>query len=524
MISAAQAELAADRAALRRALADRGFADDGEVLRGPVPWQANSSPVTATVDITLPARYPFGPPAVRLHDPGAPLEITFHIDLDGCLCLWDTDEPASEPPWKDPNLLLQRIAGWLEQTAAGWPGDEDCDLDRYLAAGAEPSLVLYNYDTIRPAEGYHYTTASRNPDTIAIKTTTWDQPVRTARTSPGKGKKARKRQAISVPRQLAYVADLGILRQPVREWDDVAALLGDRARELRRYINQGHMKLLLLWYRRGRNEGALALAVERGQPPDIRALQAADTSLPARTLRAGTHAGELCRRRLTIVGCGAIGSHIADLLYREGVRRLHLIDSQILRPGNVIRHIALPHLVGYPKVEAVRLSLALYELGDDEIQASQLSITSPEQALQILSDADLVIDATGNQQASAILCWAAGISRRPMITVCVQREGGIARADRFPLRGSETHLPPVPAPAGKSPIRERGCGDAVSLTPPSAVVAAAELAAGLARDELALRCTLPATLIRVLQEQPDHPYDRLATITSPPRPEPGARP
>jgi molybdopterin/thiamine biosynthesis adenylyltransferase len=221
------------------------------------------------------------------------------------------------------------------------------------------------------------------------------------------------------------------------------------------------------------------------------------------------------------VGCGAVGSHVADLLYREGARRLNLIDGQLLRPGNVIRHIAPLHLVGYPKVEAVKQVLHDYALGADDIRTSRSKITSPGQALEVLNGSDLVIDATADQQATAMLCWAAAASGRPVVTVCVQREGAIARADRFPLRGGEKHLPPVPAMAGPAPIRERGCGDAVSTTPPSAVTAAAELAVELARDELTSSCALPATVLRVLRPQPDSPYDRLSTLAAARRTEEG---
>lgn len=113
-----------------------------------------------------------------------------------------------------------------------------------------------------------------------------------------------------------------------------------------------------------------------------------------------------------------------------------------------------------------------------------------------------------------MLCWAATVTGRPMVTVCVQREGGIARADRFPLRGEEEHLPPVPEMPDLAPSRERGCGDAVSLTPPSAVVAAADLAVELVRDELTFSRALPPTVLRVLRLQHDSPYDELRTLTA----------
>jgi molybdopterin/thiamine biosynthesis adenylyltransferase len=510
----ARAALAADRAALRRSLAARGFADDGEVLRGPVMWRTSDGrDVTAVVDITVSDRYPFGPPVVRLADPGGPLEITFHLDLDGGLCLWDTDEPVSDGPWTDPEQLLRRIAGWLENTAAGWPGDEDCDLERYLPASGEPGIVLYDHDAIRPLQGYLRTSATQVPGVVTVLASAWRPPTRSTRSRAARGRKS---TLPSAPRHLAYTADLGPLQSPVRDWDDIAAAVGDRASELRRFINQGSVGLLLLWYRRGQREAALAVAVQPGHPPVLKAREAADTSLAARTLRAGAGTADLVGRRVAIVGCGAIGSHVADLLYRDEIRHFDLIDGQLLRPGNVIRHVAPPSLVGLPKAEAVKQVLLSYELGGDggDIRARKSIIASPSQALEILDHSDLVIDATADQRATAMLCWAAAATGRPMVTVCVQREGGIARADRFPLRSEEQHLPPASEMPRPAPVRERGCGDAVSLTPPSAVAAAAELALELARDELAHRRVLPATMLRVLSPQPDPPYDTPCTLTA----------
>jgi molybdopterin/thiamine biosynthesis adenylyltransferase len=513
--SGARAALAADRAALRRDLAARGFADDGEVLRGSVMWRTpDGRDATAVADITIPDRYPFGPPVVRLVDPGSPLEITFHHDLDGALCLWDTDEPVTERPWTDVDQLLRRAAGWLENTAAGWPGDEDCDLERYLPTSGEPGIVLYDHDAIRPLQGYLRTSAAQVPGVVTVLASVWSPPARPTKNRAGRGRKA---AASPAPRHLAYAADLGPLSFPIRGWDDIAATVGDRARELRGFINQGSVELLLLWYRRGQREAALAVAVQPGRPPTLKSCEAADTSLAARILRAGVAAEELANKSVAIIGCGAVGSHVADLLYRDGIRHLNLADGQLLRPGNVIRHLAPPSLVGLPKAEAVKQILLSYELaGDasDGIRASRSRVETPSQALEILNCSDLVIDATADQRATAMLCWAAAITGRSMVTVCAQREGGIARADRFPLRSDEEHLPPIPETPHLVPVRERGCGDAVSLTPPSTVLVAAELAVELARDELAHSRALPATMLRVLSPQPDLPYATRRTLAA----------
>ena len=105
-----------------------------------------------------------------------------------------------------------------------------------------------------------------------------------------------------------------------------------------------------------------------------------------------------------------------------------------------------------------------------------------------------------------------------MISVCVQREGAVLRADRMPLRRGETHLPALPLhdDAEGGGLRERGCGSPVSPTPPASVLAAAELAVRVVLDELEQNHEWPATVVEVRSAQPEPPFDQPGTVTSRP--------
>src|SRR5260370_21181143 len=134
----------------REMLVLAGFSDDGEQLRGPVPWQhPDRGAVTAVAQITPRDTFPFAPPHVVIPDPGAPVEFTFHIEPDGALCLWENDWAVDHAPWRDPHELLGRIAGWLEKTAAGSPDDDECDLQRHLAHDPD-TLILYDSAGLSP--------------------------------------------------------------------------------------------------------------------------------------------------------------------------------------------------------------------------------------------------------------------------------------------------------------------------------------------------------------------------------------
>ncbi|GLZ02518.1 hypothetical protein Acsp02_97690 [Actinoplanes sp. NBRC 103695] len=103
-------------------------------------------------------------------------------------------------------------------------------------------------------------------------------------------------------------------------------LLGDDAGQVGWLIGAGIVTYLVLRYRRGSSCGVLALTARpsaaRPTQIEIQACEAADTSVPTRLLRAGTTAGELTGCKVAVVGAGAIGSFVADLLFRHGVRAL----------------------------------------------------------------------------------------------------------------------------------------------------------------------------------------------------------
>jgi len=499
--------LAAERDAFRGALGGLGFADDGDLLRGRLPWRhPDGRTLTATIDVRLDDRFPFAPPMVQIVDPGVELELAFHREPNGTLCLWTSDELVEAAPWRDPGQLLRRAGGWLAQTAAGWPGDDDCDLERYLPR--DDRMILYDLEALAGTTGCVRTSTDRQAGIVTITAQTRRTPI-----TPQKAKRGLPRK----DQHLAWVANIGEPARPIWDWDGLVAALGNDGATVDRLVRLDAVDFALLHYQRHGQVGALALALHRerlGATPTVRACESADTSLPARTLRAGPNADKLTDRPVAIVGLGAVGSFLADSLYRSGVRRLTLLDPERLRPGNVIRHIAGDAFVGHAKVHAVRAHLSALGLDVTRITGQVMRVTTPAQAIDLLAEHDLVVDTTADARATALLRWAAEQTGHPMVSVCLQREGALARADRFPLRGDEQHLDPVP-PLPVPPLpRERGCGDPVSLTPPVAMLAAAELGCRLALDQLHEDHALPATLLDVLVAQADPPYDRIGSLSS----------
>ena len=125
-------------------------------------------------------------------------------------------------------------------------------------------------------------------------------------------------------------------------------------------------------------------------------------------------------RKVVMAGAGAIGSHVADCLVREGRFRWTIIDDDRLLPHNLARHIARKGDITKEKATHVASDLSA-TLEDTppvacpicaDVMTEGPARTKIDQALQ---DADLVIDATASILAERYLSDHATVARRTSI-------------------------------------------------------------------------------------------------------------
>lgn len=493
--------LSAIRVAFREALVARGFADNGDKLFGSVDWVASDGRACRTaITIELGERFPVAPPIVCLdyERPGFDqIEVTFHLGTSGALCLYNDSTTLDDFNWLNPDDLISRIAGWCRRSEANWPGDNDCDLERYLLSAEH--FVTYDSSKLDGATGTF--AIRKKPPGITLVLDDVAPP-------PKIGSYPNSRRRLS----LAWVGDLGIVTAPIRTWSDLETKLGVELKCVKNYIERGYLDLLLLRYQRGDASGVVAIRtkIESGCIT-LLSCESADSSMNTRILRAGEPAALLVNHSIAIVGCGAIGSFVADLLFRSGARKLTLIDPQKLRPGNVVRHVASTHDIGDFKVNAVLNHLITTGLPIENVQTRKDGIFTPSQAIELFDENSIVIDATADNRTTSLLEGAALAGNKLLISVCLQREGGISRVDRWPLRDREEHFQQVPN-LGHVGTRESGCGEIVSLTPPFSVFTAANWAVRSVLDEISGAHALKPTLLEVLKAQPDAPYDQLGQV------------
>lgn len=423
-------------------------------------WQggvASASGSRWKVQVCLGDGWPYHPPLVL------PLDNehadSWHRDPTGGLCLY-VDDDRTDRPWLDVDTFLARIAAWFDNAEAGWPDDTpDMDLERYFDP-ARPRLLVV-YDELAPLLGRSIRTKRGRNNTVEI--------VGAAPAS----RKAKRREF-----RFGYCADLGTPEKPPKTWGHVEALIPNGA-DVAKGIRDGRYPLLILRYFRGGQEGVVALSAWATKDDEIvlKAHQSASASLAVRALRAGPQASALAGKRVAVVGCGAVGSFVAEGLARSGVSELTLQDGDVLRPGNLVRHVASETEVGLSKPDAVWQALESRGLLLTDPRSVSESLLDPAAARALLDEHDLVIDATADGAATTLLRHAAEDAGSTVLSVCTQNEGDTVRMDLLPpLNGAS----PLPATVQREPrqpiVYEGGCGDPVSPTAPHAVIEAAALA------------------------------------------------
>ena len=113
----------------------------------------------------------------------------------------------------------------------------------------------------------------------------------------------------------------------------------------------------------------------------------------------GRLASAFVDRRVALIGAGALGSVIAELLVRGGVKTVTICDGDTLRTGNLVRHTLTLESVGFNKAGAVTRKL--------NTTSPHAKVTASENNLLYRQDSppsevassDLIIDCTGNDDA-----------------------------------------------------------------------------------------------------------------------------
>jgi molybdopterin/thiamine biosynthesis adenylyltransferase len=116
--------------------------------------------------------------------------------------------------------------------------------------------------------------------------------------------------------------------------------------------------------------------------------------------RGGDALAKLSERQMTICGAGALGSHLADNLARQGFRQLRVIDRDRVEDHNVSTQLYGAADVGAWKVEVLRNRL--FRAVEVEVDAVAKEL-SERTVRTLLKGSDLVVDTFDNSASRQLV-------------------------------------------------------------------------------------------------------------------------
>lgn len=150
-----------------------------------------------------------------------------------------------------------------------------------------------------------------------------------------------------------------------------------------------------------RTEVAGMTAIECGLPPENTASSLASG---LREHLTEAQCQRLASARVGIAGAGGLGSNVAMLLVRSGIRRLMVVDGDRVEASNLNRQLYMPEDLGRTKVEALgRRLLGLEPELEYEGRAEWLDAHG---ACAVFSACGIVVEALDSAALKAQLCTA----------------------------------------------------------------------------------------------------------------------
>ena len=251
------------------------------------------------------------------------------------------------------------------------------------------------------------------------------------------------------------------------------------------------------------------------------AMQPAPTDESSLILRAGPDAPALRTTRATLFGAGALGGYVGTTLAESGLGYLDIVDGDVLLPGNVVRHVAGHDQVGKAKTQAVRQVIENHAPWA-EVREFLESPMTPGRVRELISDADIVVNTTGNDAFTDALAMVAAAMGKPLVSGALYRGGNIARVQRqvlgadtpIHLREAGERYPLIPGGDEESDFATPalGCSAPVNNAPPSAVMACASLIVQVVVDALTDRFGCDDEVIHVYRPIGEPPFDCIGSM------------
>ena len=480
--------------------------------RGPIHRAFDGLTDTRTMEIVFDPGWPYRPPRVFVQGLN-----TNHSTLDDFVCLWGDGDLSLE--WETVDGLFSRIEDWCKRAKNGWQ-DDDLPFDAYLNFKSKwPLMATFDFESLRTSIGswgdMNGVLTNSNLLNLRSGTATGPREVRGLWLRVGQLQAPPPRNLSELPRHLKRSQRKGLEK----------AL--SRRRETRGPQQMGGVDIILFTWQRRERTDLLVMACEGvGDRVEAAALVAEPNDERTLRLRAGPDAEALKGRSAVLFGAGALGGHVAVTLAESGIDSLRIVDGDLLSPGNIVRHVAGHDQVGRPKVNAVDAAIRNHAPWTKvESIAPPANPYGSQEIAQLVENADVVIDATGNDAFVHPVARVAEELGKPLVSGALFRGGFIGRIQRKALeadssifdRPESTDYPIIPSGAPNVDVAEPdlGCSAPVNNAPPASVLACASLIAQATIDVLMERFEFEDEVIDVYRPLPETPFDHVGRYRRP---------
>lgn len=110
---------------------------------------------------------------------------------------------------------------------------------------------------------------------------------------------------------------------------------------------------------------------------------------------------KLASVKIGIAGSGGLGSNVAMLLARSGIRQFMIVDADVVESSNLNRQFFFPKDIGVPKVEAIKSKLL--ELEPEIICNTSQCWLDAHNTADVFSGCDIVVEAVDKAATKAML-------------------------------------------------------------------------------------------------------------------------
>ena len=498
-------------------LAAAGFepvtVDGSSVWRGPIHQSFSGLTSATTMDVVVRPGWPFQSPALIVDG----LDSN-HATPGGFVCLWQDGDSSRD--WVTVGGFLSRIGEWCENAKWGWKGD-DLQGDAFLNFRRKSLFPFPYVATVDLPElnvrsggwGEFHGAVSLNPLRLDI---------RQGRQSGGRCLRGIwfHAGALDGPPPRAFGEVFRYLSRSQRRGLNKA--LAGRRGPVPFAPSGGADIVLFCWERYGRPD-LLVMACE-GMNDEMEglALQPGPKDEESLILRAGPDASLLRTIRATLFGAGALGGHVGTTLAESGLGYLDIVDGDVLLPENVVRHVAGHDQVGALKVQAVHRAISRHAPWTEVGEFPEAPVT-PARIQELILNADIVVDATGNDAFVPALAMVAFEMSKPLVSGALYRGGSVARVQRQMLPGdTPIHLrqegpqyPAIPSGNGDSDFATPplGCSAPVNNAPPASVLGCSALTVQVVVDALTGRFEFGDEVCEVYRSISQAPFDRVGRVS-----------